>query len=187
MGKALALQGKGKCKNKERWVQHLTMPPDFYFLSFIFSLCVFFEMLETSFWRRHTLSDKHDDWQILMLKSRSMWFRSNYLIKIAMVLIQLSWGEGGSFTTPKKINLAFKFIGSKFINFLDQNGEHLKSRALSATPWVSQNSRNPGSRLPSPFWSHPYEQLGPKLCSTCFCRKCNRSRNNRLRDRCCFG
>lgn len=59
---------------------------------------------------------------------------SNYLIKIAMVLIQLPWGEGGSFTTPKKINLAFKFTGSKFINFLDQNGEHLKSCGLSAIP-----------------------------------------------------
>lgn len=51
-----------------------------------------------------------------------------------MVLIQLPWGEGGSFTTPKKINLAFKFTGSKFINFLDQNGEHLKSCGLSAIP-----------------------------------------------------
>lgn len=62
-----------------------------------------------------------------------MMIDSNYLIKIAMVLIQLPWGEGGSFTTPKKINLAFKFTGSKFINFLE-NGEHLKSCGLSAIP-----------------------------------------------------
>lgn len=104
-------------------------------LSFTFSPCLFFLNVRNYILNIYPFRQVRD-FNTQNVNIQYLELRSNYLIKITMLLFQ-SLGGGDSLTLSK--NCGFKFIGSKYINFLDQNGEPLKISSCAVGNGFSQS------------------------------------------------